>query len=354
MYTPSWLSDQSLITSLLQEPWRWQAAQALRVLGQIPQPIDHRGDGRAQVSLRFACDPAYRFPCGELYQVCRVASGWRLLSTQPALHGYYGTLPYVYQDLEKQMRLSGGRGDTSESISGFFSLFNDQILRHTSQITLDSSLSVLFEQKPGSAQSPRQRLLALGGLPSPKTIPVNNLVRYIAVIGRKTSNLKLLSLILEDYFSLKFRLESPSPMRIPVAPDCRTQLHSRVGYRSRCVGRLGASCLLGHSGYLLYTCVYVVIVINTGAEYQTITRDRQLAPAIMEMCGIYFANLVRFRLQINCPRHCLSAPQLSARPAVHTARLGRLSCLLSELYPEQRVTVDFPEHQISKWGSRFF
>ncbi|WBA88913.1 hypothetical protein [Endozoicomonas sp. GU-1] len=64
MYTPSWLSDQSLITSLLQEPWRWQAAQALRVLGQIPQPIDHRGDGRAQVSLRFACDPAYRFPCG--------------------------------------------------------------------------------------------------------------------------------------------------------------------------------------------------------------------------------------------------------------------------------------------------
>ena len=81
--------------------------------------------------------------------MCRVASGWRLVSTQPALNGYYGALPYVYQDLEKQMRLTGGRGDTPESISGFFSLFNDLILRHTSQITLDSSLSVLFEQKPG-------------------------------------------------------------------------------------------------------------------------------------------------------------------------------------------------------------
>ena len=119
------------------------------------------------------------------------------------------------------------------------------------------------------------------------------------------------------------------------------------------VGRLGASCLLGHSGYLLYTCVYVVIVVNTGAEYQAITRDRQLATAIMEMCGIYFANVVRFRLQIAARvtawlhRNCLP-DRLSILP------VWRLSRLLSELYPEQRVTVDFPEHQTSKWGSRFF
>ncbi len=372
MYTPSWLSDQSLITSLLQEPWRWQAAQALRVVGHIPRIVPPRGTIQKgvfpeSVPWRFHCAPDYRYPCAELYRVfrtdSRTDSGWQLVSTQPALNGYYGTLPYVYQDLEKQMRLAGdhagghadGHADGNESMLGFFSIFSDRILKHTNQIKLDASLPVLFEQckqKAGQKLTPGHRLLALAGVPSPKTIPVNNLVRYAAAVGRKTTNLKLLALILRDYFSLDFRLESPPLMKMPVAPDCRTQLHSHVDHRTACAGRLGESCLLGNSCYLLHTCVFVGIVVNTGEEYQALTGDPLLAPAILEMCSIYFSSLVRFRLQINCPRRCLASPQLSAQPAAkpagHIACLGRLSCLLSGLHPEQRITVDFPGTQASK------
>ncbi|MFK0574120.1 type VI secretion system baseplate subunit TssG [Endozoicomonas sp.] len=337
MYSPSWLSDQSLMDSLLQEPWRCQAAQALRLLG-------HDNAGQVQ----FISEPSCSYPCGELNHMKPTDSGWQLVSTQPALTGFYGALPYVYQDMEAQQRLTLD----DDSILGFFSLFNDRILQHTNQIQLRPVMSVHYEQNIHQPLTQGHRLLAVSGIPWPKHIPVDNLARYAAVLARKTTNLELLGTLLKDYFALDFQLQPPPVVKMPFARECRTQLHSRVNHRTPCAGRLGENTLLGSSCYLLHSSVSVVISVNTVREYQAIISDARLAPAIVEMCVFFFASIVRFRLQINCPRHCLVSPRLSSRPGTNVARLGRLSCLLPELHPEQRVTVDFPGRRRNKRFSR--
>lgn len=333
MYTPSWLSDQSLNDSLQQQPWRWSFSQATRV-------IVHSGQ-----LLRVGSDPIYRYPCAEIGEVQHTLEGWRLTVTCPALDGYHGALPYVYQDLEQEQRLL--RDD--DDLCALWSIFNHRSLVLTSMVAHCSNLGIRYEQLYLQGEQLAKTLLILTGLPNPtRWLPSDNLVRYSQVLSKTTTNLELLAGILEDYFDINIQLQSPPVVREELAPDCLTRLYARVDRTTRGVGYLGRNTLTGRSCYLLHSRVNVIILAETREEYNAITRDKTLAPAILEMCTLYFEGSARFRLQIKCPRLCLIRPQLTAKPSANTARLGLLSCLMPEQHPDRVIVVDFPEVNRSK------
>ncbi|OED43356.1 hypothetical protein ACH42_10280 [Endozoicomonas sp. (ex Bugula neritina AB1)] len=314
--------------SLKQEPWRWQSAQAVRVLAA------------AGGSIEQSCQPAYCYPVSEISQVkSTTTKGWKLISTLPCLQGYHGVLPYGYQDIEQHQRLA----KDNRCIFDFFSVFNNRILNQGCEVTLRSHISCLYEIAKSREMKPAKRMLAMSGLSMPRHIPEDNLVRYSAIIARKTTNLELLVKILKDYFDFEFRLEPPLVVRMPLAKDCLTKLTTRRNERTDSGSRLGENTLIGRSGYLLHSCIHVVISARTRQEYQAIINDSSIAPAILEMCRMYFASIARFRLQVQCPRSFLQSPQLSAKPDSSVARLGRLSCLVPELWPHQLITIDYPK-----------
>ena len=325
MYSPSWLSNQSLIDQLVREPWCWQFAQAVRLLECLKQPVYYKSD------------PAYRYPCADQISVCKKGSGWAITSTLPALDGFNGVLPYVYQDIERHQRLNNDDSD----MHGFWSLFNNRILSLTAEQQQRCKLNVRYEQRHRRGGTPAKTLLTVSGMPMPEHIPPDNLYAYSGLLARKTTNLEILASVLNDYFRLDIRLIPPPIIRMPLAPDSLTRMRSRVDHHTSCVGYLGHNTLIGQSCYLLRSRVNVIIRVKSKQQYETVTRDKTLAPVLLEICQIYFGLNAKFRLQVHCPRYCLVSPILSARHRNGVARLGRLSCLMPELHPNKVVVVDF-------------
>lgn len=325
MYSPTWLSNQSLIDQLTHEPWRWQYAQAVRLLEASKQ------------SIRFKSDPSYRYPCADQIKVRKNGSGWMMTSTLPALDGFNGVLPYVYQDIERHQRLNRDDSD----MHGFWSVFNDRILNLTAAQQLRCKLNSRYEQRHRRGGVLANTLLTIMGLPFPKHIPPDNLFFYAGLLSRKTTSLELLAAALNDYFRLDIQLIPPPIVRMPLAPDSLTRMRNRVDHHTSCVGYLGQNTLIGKSCYLLHSRVNVIIRVKNKEQYQAVTRDKKLAPALLEFCHIYFGGDARFRIQVYCPRHCLVSPKLSVRHRDGVARLGRLSCLMPELHPDELVVVDF-------------
>ncbi|UYM14854.1 type VI secretion system baseplate subunit TssG [Endozoicomonas euniceicola] len=327
MYTPTWLSDQSLSDSLQQQPWRWQYAQVVRI-------IETTGGG-----FRAFSDPVYGYAAAEISDALCTRRGWRLKVTCPSLNGYNGVLPYVYQDLEQQQRLV--RDD--DDLHALFTVFNHRTLKLTSMVANRSSLSVRYEQRCKTGGLLDKTVLTLLGIPIPtRWIPPDNLVRYSPVLHRTTTSLVLLGGILQDYFSVAIRLEEPPLVRLPLAPECLTRLRCRVDHKTRSVGHLGRNAVSGRSCYLMHSKLHVVILARAPDEYAAITSDRSLGPSILEMCSLYFFGAARFRLQIECTKRCLASPTLNARPCLSTARLGLLSCLIPERHPDQIIVMDYP------------
>lgn len=179
------------------------------------------------------------------------------------------------------------------------------------------------------------------GISSPKYLPSNNLVRYASILTKKITSLKALTFILNDYFSQSFHFESPALVKMSLSDDCLTRLSSRVHDASQ--GALGSTTTLGKSCYLLSSTLKLVISVPTAMEYQKVTKDYALAPAILELCSMYFANSAHVQLQIQCPRQCLQSPRLSTKEGTSVGRLGRHSCLVPELHPDALITVDYSQ-----------
>ncbi len=329
MFTPSWLSDQSLIQSLQQEPWRWQSAQVYRVLQ----------NGGFQISQSTL--PDYCFPASELIDVQLNSHRCKLLTTLTTLNGYYGVLPYVYQDIEIHQRLNL----ESTGFYDFCSVFNRRILNLVSELRLNSLQSVVYEKTKNSGHIPGKDILALCGLPHPRHVPAENLVRYAGRLTENSTSLIPLARILKDYFNIEFALKSSAVVKMPLAADALTQLCSHADHQRRSNACLGKNSLIGQSCYMLYSGLNVVIKANRREQYDAIINDVELAPAILEICAICFSSLVSFRLQIECPLSFLKPPRLSAKPDHQVARLGRLSCLTQSSHSQQLVTVDYPKNQ---------
>ena len=341
MHTPSWLSGQTLIESLQHEPSRWEYAQAVRILEL------------SGVSVRPVSDPVYGYPCTEITRVDHTARGCQLHTTCHGLVGYNGTLPYVYQDIEQTSRLVAD----NTGFSDLLSLLCQKTLMLTSKVACSSSLSYWYEQHHHQKNELAQVLLMLFGLPLYRTrlsaghLPADNLVRYAEALQRPTTNIPLLSRLLNDYFDLSITLPMPNVVRMAISTDCLTRLRCRTPSsshrRQHCAGFLGHNAALGQSCYLLSPHVHVVIRVESRAEYLSVINDASLPQAILTLCELYFSHAIKCRLHIDCPMQCLSAPRLSARPTRLSARLGLLSCLSPEHSPQHRVVMDLPTEPIA-------
>ena len=328
MHTPSWLSGQSLTESINREPWRWDFAQMTRLLEVFGE------------TFQVDSDPACQYACAELTSAHKTQKGWQFTTTIPALEGYHGVLPYAYQDVERKGRLSSETAD----IRMFFSMFNHRIYALTAKVATRSDLGIHYERAHREGAKLSNALLGLVGLSIPtQHIPRDNLVRYIVVLTRWTTNLEILSKMLCDYFSLDIELSPPPVVRKVMSEDSLTRLRTRVKHDTECVGYLGRNTVCGRSCYLLHSQVNIILRVKNRQAYHDIIHDFALRPAIVEMCTLYFSGSARFRVQIKCPRHCLSPPRLSAKPQENSARLGLLSCLAPQLRPEEMIVVDFPE-----------
>ncbi|MGI9282109.1 MAG: type VI secretion system baseplate subunit TssG [Endozoicomonas sp.] len=330
MYTPSWLSDQSLKQSLTQTPERWQYTQAIRVLSLTGQPC---------FSL---APPSYQFPGRELAQIVQTKEGWRLDSYLPSLFGFYSVIPYYLQDIEQHQRTNLDKTD----IYSFFSLLNHRTLTMAADVKTRSNLGLRYEQRQITGHTLVNTLLAISG--TPELLNLQNtegscLIRYNATLGRTAKDMKKFAAILSDYFSIKVTAHRPKLERQKLSSDCLTRLRTSPSEEEQHLICLGKAAPLGQYCFLPRVKARLEIEINNPEEFQAVYGDHTLIPAMHELSARYFGGSRSVCLTVRCPRRLLQAPRISSHPSLATVRLNRYSCLCPELHPDQYVVVALPE-----------
>ncbi|MRI33747.1 hypothetical protein EOPP23_12190 [Endozoicomonas sp. OPT23] len=330
MFTPSWQSDQSLIDSLIITPWRWQFDQACRVIGQSHLPV------------RFTSDPSYQFPVSEITASKLSHDGWQIASTKTAMTGYYSTLPYYYQDVEQHQRVNLDNSGLHDTLD----LMNQRILELTSQMSQRTRLGIRYEERYRRGDSLAGTLLTLAGLPELNQLqqsPPENILKYAAMLGRKSTSMEKLAITLSDYFGVDVHPVCPAVERMMLAEDCPTRLRSKNKGKGHNIGYLGNSALLGQSCYLPCARANLQIEIHSLQDFEDFFSDQGLIPAIREVCSIYFSGSSWVCITLKIPRRFLKPPVLSAKSSSHTACLNRFSCLCPELRPDQNLILNMPE-----------
>lgn len=314
----------TLIQSLAQQPGRWSFVQAVRLLQR------QLTDGE---QLILSADPGYGYQAGTVTGLRRNGNGWTLRCNLPALTGYQGVLPYSYQDLIHQQRLSAD----NPALNDFFDSFNQRSLALTFRTETRYSPVVRYEQEVLFQGAPfSQTFVRLGGIQqAPDGIPAAHLLQYLGLIGLKSADPRGLQQLLEDYFELKFEVAAEAMQQRPVVDSFRSRL-DRFG---RSQNRLGQGCWLGAKANLYRPKLQVRVCPRSAAELKRLRASPILARDIRHMIELYLGKPVPFELVIWCPRRYLQPPQLS-RHNTGTA-LGRTSYLSPALQPDQCVTLDF-------------
>ncbi len=330
MFTPSWQSDQSLINNLVSNPWRWQFAQACRVIAQSHLPV------------RFSSDPSCQFPVSDITVSKLSHDGWQIATTMTSMTGYYSTLPYYYQDVEQHQRVNLDNFGLHDTLD----LMNQRILELTAQIKNRTRLGSRYEERYHSRDGLAGTLLTLAGLPELnhlKQSPPENILKYAAMLGQKSTSMEKLSQTLSDYFSVDIHPLCPVVERVMLADDCPTRLTSKNRGGVGNTGFLGKTALLGSSCYLPCARANLLIEIHSQQDFDDFFQDNGLIPAIREVCNIYFSGSSWVSIKLKVPRRFLKAPVLSAKQSSTTACLNRFSCLCPELRPDQNLVLSMPE-----------
>ncbi|MDD7805135.1 MAG: type VI secretion system baseplate subunit TssG [Endozoicomonas sp. (ex Botrylloides leachii)] len=326
MFTPSWLSKESLKEKLVNQPWRWQLSQTIRVLEN------------ASIPFRLVGDPIYRYPYAELTDAKKVSSGWQFSIASHGLTGYHGTLPYAYQDADKDQRLLYEK----TCFSDLMDILQQHSLTFPAKITNSISLPFRYEQGVKYNQPLANAILNLLGTSRPTYyVPAENLVRY-AIALNQPDNIDRLSHILKDYFKLDIQIKKRSLARFPIPQETQTRLQCHVGCFSSSPGYLGQNAVIGNSCYLISSRVKVAIKVSSTDQYEALLSDKKLAPAIIEICSLYSPPGTKFCLKIECQRRLLPSPRLDIKLRTSSARLGLQSCLKGQTNQDTWVTTNYP------------
>lgn len=315
------LTSGSLISTLAQRPTEWSFVQAVRLLQRQLR------DGE---TLQLSADPGYGYQQGQVTALSRDGSRWVLQCNLPALTGFQGVMPYSYQDLVHQQRLSAD----NPALNDFYDSFNARTLTLSFRTETRYNPVVRYEQEVLYKASPfSQIFVRLGGIvTAPKGIPAAHLLQYMGLIGLKTSNPESLRQLLCDYFELTFEVDCETMQQRPVADSFRSRLDSF----GRSQNRLGQGCWLGAKANLYRPKLQVRVCPRSSDELARLRRSPVLAGDIRQMIELYLGKPVSFELVIWCPRRYLQSPQLGSG-----ARLGRTSYLSPEQHPDECVIVDF-------------
>ena len=328
MFTPSWQSGQSLISSLINTPWRWQFAQACRIMAQSRLPV------------RYSSDPSYCFPVSDITQASLSHNGWRISSTKSSMTGFYSTLPYYYQDVEQHQRVNLDNFGLHDTLD----LMNQRVLELTSQLQDRCHLGLRYEERHRQGGTLAGILLTLAGLPELnqlKRSSPDNLLKYASMLGRKSTSIGRLAPTLSDYFGIDIHTDCVTVERMMLADDCPTRLRCQKNKKNS--GVLGKNALLGVSCYLPCARANLLIEVHNQQGFDNFFKDRNLIPAIREVCNVYFSGSSLVCLKLKVPRRFLAPPVLSTTPDIRTARLNRFSCLCPELKPDSELILNMPE-----------
>jgi len=235
-----------LIDTLLEETYRFEFFQAVRLLQQIDgerEPVGRDADPRREV-VRFRSDISLAFPASELRRMkVREDQSPELTVTffGAATPASYGSLPSCYAELILRRAKDGDR-----ALRDFVDTFNHRLLSLFYRAWEKHRIDIAFEAAPADRESVFERalfcLLGLGteGLRNRLPFPDHALLRWTGILGRRPLSALELADLVGEHFGVRVRVAQFIPSWYRMEPGDRMRLDGRSQ-------RLGRDTFLGES-----------------------------------------------------------------------------------------------------------
>lgn len=344
------LSDLSLIQRLIDEPQRFQFAQALRILlrwmGRHGISYEH---AFAEV-LRFQNSLSLKFPASELAPMpilrtanqadaellgmlqSRMGAQVMLTPTFFGLLGVNGTLPLHKTESIAAARRWGGDAASHAFINFLSQRLTTQFFNAWGKYRLEHTLDVQGQD----AQLPL--LLSLAGQSSgaAKAAPrqADHIAAYYAALIRaRPVTASAISRVLTHHFGVAIELEQFAEAWDMIPDHRRSKLGSKVT-------RLGHGAALGGRLLRKDLCVRLIIGPLGLPEVEQFLPRRAAALALVRMLRVFDLSILKFQLRLLLQPSCLQALTLSSKPGVGR-RLGWDAFLFGQSGKVSRTSIDY-------------
>ena len=326
MATPvyGWERGASLREWLLQEPYRFEFYQAVRLLEAFRRPhalLAGETPHSEQEPVRFRSRVSLSFPASEVHDLEWTAAVPRLTVNFLGLGGALGPLPAPYTEM-----ILEAKARKDHSATDFLDIFNNRLV--TMMYRARQAHEPALTARPPHEGSFAQHLFALIGLALQETrntlgFPAQRLLSYSGMLGRQPRTAVGLEVMLADHFGVRTRVRQFVGVWRHIDPSQWTAL-----------GPSGSNQALG-AGAVLGTRVWDQsgsIAIQIGPL--TLDRFREFLPGSPVHSKL--ARLTRFYLGIE---HRAAAHLVLRRDQVPSSRLGQAqlgftSWLLNKTYPQ--------------------
>jgi len=222
---------------LLAEPWRFEFAQALRILlrnsnhGHTADPSDRRFDvGREPV--RVGANPTMGFPASDVQSMTALPDAiasdterWKMLVNFLGLTGPSGVLPQPYTEFIIDRTL-----ENDHSPAEFFDIFNHRMSMLFYYAWERYRFGVTAESRPAHDLFRRILLSLIGlgteGLTDRLEVSDDFFARYAAILAIQPRSASGLQTILADYFQVPVEIQQFAGTWYPLDDDSTTRFRA--------------------------------------------------------------------------------------------------------------------------------
>ena len=318
-----WERSASVHDWLLQEPYRFEFYQAVRLLEALRRHARRAGDAdhSAHEPIRFRSRVSLSFPASEVHDLeYTSAAAPRLTVNFLGLGGALGPLPAPYTEM-----LLEAKARKDDSATDFLDIFNNRLvmLMYRARQAHEPALTA----RPPDEGSAARHLFALIGLalkPTRNTLgfPARRLLFYSGILARQPRTAAGLEVILADYFSIDVRVRQFTGVWRAIDSSQWTTLGR--GMRNQDVG----------SGAVLGTRAWDQsgsVTIRIGPL--SLDRFREFLPG-----SAVFSELSRFTrfylgIEHRAEAHLVLRREQVPQARLGAARVGYTSWLLKQTYP---------------------
>jgi type VI secretion system protein ImpH len=336
-------SDPPLIDRLLQEPYRFDFFQAVRLLewtesGRVP--VGHDGPFRDE-SVRFSQHLTLNFPASAIHAFENspepVDPGAAMSSASPprdeplrmvtsfmGLIGPWSALPTIYTE-----GLVGLKEKNRRPAIDFLNMFHHRLVSFFYRAWEKYSLTTLWQKNRGADRLPvppsdplSRQLFHLIGLGEAsqrgrQAFPDASLLFYTGVFAQQHRSALMLERLLDDYLGQHVTILSFSGQWLRLAPQERSRMGSTGQFN-----QLGTDVVVGRRVWDLQSKFRVRIGACSYADFRDLLPGGAASEQLIDLVRFYVRSELDFDVQLVLKKEEVPAARLSSEPG-KAAQLSR-------------------------------
>lgn len=338
MATAGGRTDPPLEQLLLEEPYRFDFFQAVRLLSRLRPggaPVGHEGPAAREVA-RFLAHLSLSFPASPIERVEREdpAATPALVVNFLGLMGPSGVLPHVYTELMIERER---QGDTT--LSAFLDIFNHRLISLFYRAWEKHHFCVAHER--GGDEPLARDLFSLIGLGTPplrarQEFPDRALLPYAGFFARRHRPAVVLEALLQDYFGLPIAVEQFAGRWLELEPGDRSTLGASGRHNA-----LGVSLVVGTRVWDEQGMIRLRVGPLTFAQFRALLPDGPDFRPLVQMARLFVDMEFEFDVQLVLKAEEVPECRLASE-GDDGACLGRFAWLRSRPLPKDVDDSVFP------------